>query len=90
LNLPFYYNNDDYDEVLFYHCGDFFSRGNIKGTRVTFHSAGFTHDPHPKAFEAKEECKKTFTDEVALMLDTLDIYDSAVVLEKTEYVNSWH
>ncbi len=24
LKVPFYHNNDDYDEVLFYHAGDFF------------------------------------------------------------------
>jgi homogentisate 1,2-dioxygenase len=30
LKVPFFHNNDDYDEVLFYHAGDFFSRDNIK------------------------------------------------------------
>ncbi|HGF7235848.1 TPA: homogentisate 1,2-dioxygenase, partial [Vibrio cholerae] len=49
LKVPFYHNNDDYDEVLFYHAGDFFSRDNIEAGMVTFHPAGFTHGPHPKA-----------------------------------------
>ncbi len=52
LKVPFYHNNDDYDEVLFYHAGDFFSRDNIERGMVTFHPAGFTHGPHPKAFQA--------------------------------------
>ena len=30
LKVPFFHNNDDYDEVLFYHAGDFFSRDNIE------------------------------------------------------------
>ena len=29
LKVPFFHNNDDYDEVMFYHAGDFFSRDNI-------------------------------------------------------------
>jgi homogentisate 1,2-dioxygenase len=33
LKVPFFHNNDDYDEVLFYHAGDFFSRDNIKPGR---------------------------------------------------------
>ncbi|MGI3026904.1 homogentisate 1,2-dioxygenase, partial [Vibrio cholerae] len=63
LKVPFYHNNDDYDEVLFYHAGDFFSRDNIEAGMVTFHPAGFTHGPHPKAFKAGMEYKKKFTDE---------------------------
>src|SRR5262249_34204138 len=30
LKVPFFHNNDDYDEVLFYHAGDFFSRDHIE------------------------------------------------------------
>ncbi|TXZ20294.1 homogentisate 1,2-dioxygenase, partial [Vibrio cholerae] len=70
LKVPFYHNNDDYDEVLFYHAGDFFSRDNIEAGMVTFHPAGFTHGPHPKAFQAGLEYRKKFTDEVAVMIDT--------------------
>jgi enoyl-CoA hydratase/carnithine racemase len=51
LKVPFYHNNDDYDEVIFYHRGEFFSRDNIKPGMVTFHPCGFTHGPHPKAFQ---------------------------------------
>ncbi len=52
LKVPFYHNNDDYDEVLFYHAGDFFSRDNIEAGMVTFHTSGFTALPHPEAVNA--------------------------------------
>ncbi|MFA3789699.1 homogentisate 1,2-dioxygenase [Aliiglaciecola sp. SL4] len=92
LKVPFYHNNDDYDEVLFYHQGDFFSRDNIEKGMVSFHPAGFTHGPHPKAFAAGRAHKKTFTDEVAVMLDTRDALQVAEVsslVENADYVNSW-
>ncbi|WP_370259747.1 homogentisate 1,2-dioxygenase [Idiomarina sp.] len=92
LKVPFYHNNDDYDEVLFYHEGDFFSRDNIDRGMVTFHPAGFTHGPHPKAFKAGLEHKKKFTDEVAVMLDTrdaLEASDAAMSVENPDYVFSW-
>ncbi|RUO25786.1 homogentisate 1,2-dioxygenase [Aliidiomarina minuta] len=92
LKVPFYHNNDDYDEVLFYHAGDFFSRDNIDRGMVTFHPAGFTHGPHPKAFQAGREHKKKFTDEVAVMLDTrdsLEVGEAADAVENPDYVYSW-
>lgn len=92
LKVPFYHNNDDYDEVLFYHAGDFFSRDNIDRGMVTFHPAGFTHGPHPKAFKAGQEYKKKFTDEVAVMLDTrdaLEVGEAANSVENPDYVYSW-
>jgi len=92
LKVPFYHNNDDYDEVLFYHAGDFFSRDNIERGMVTFHPAGFTHGPHPKAFQAGREYRKKFTDEVAVMLDTRDALEmgpAALATENPDYINSW-
>ena len=49
LKLPFFHNNDDFDEVIFYHRGNFFSRDNIHPGMMTIHPCGFTHGPHPKA-----------------------------------------
>ena len=72
LKVPFFHNNDDYDEVLFYHAGDFFSRDNIHPGMVTFHPCGFTHGPHPKALKNAFESKKPATDEYAVMIDTRD------------------
>lgn len=92
LKVPFYHNNDDFDEVLFYHKGDFFSRDNICPGMVTFHPSGFTHGPHPKAYHAATQGGKTETDEVAVMIDTrdaLELGEIAQELEIPEYVNSW-
>ena len=67
LKVPFYHSNIDFDEVLFYHQGNFFSRDNIDAGALTFHPQGINHGPHPKAFKNSEH--KTFTDEFAVMID---------------------
>ncbi len=92
LKVPFFHNNDDYDEVLFYHAGDFFSRDNIKPGMVTFHPCGFTHGPHPKALKNAFKSAKPATDEYAVMLDARDalqVGDAASATEFTGYVDSW-
>ncbi|MCB1691108.1 MAG: homogentisate 1,2-dioxygenase, partial [Pseudomonadales bacterium] len=92
LKVPFFHNNDDYDEVLFYHLGNFFSRDNIDRGMMTFHPCGFTHGPHPKALKKSMEDPATFIDEVAVMVDTragLSISDAARAVEVDAYVNSW-
>ncbi|MCO7227215.1 homogentisate 1,2-dioxygenase [Pleionea sp. CnH1-48] len=92
LKVPFYHNNDDFDEVLFYHAGDFFSRDNIDAGMITFHPSGFTHGPHPKAFEAGRNYAKKETDEVAVMLDTRDplqVGESTSAVENPAYADSW-
>ena len=92
LKVPFFHNNDDYDEVLFYHAGDFFSRDNIDAGMVTFHPCGFTHGPHPKALKNAFEQKKAATDEYAVMIDTrdaLEIGELPAGVENLDYVNSW-
>ena len=92
LKVPFFHNNDDFDEVIFYHRGKFFSRDNIHPGMITFHPRGFTHGPHPKARENAFEQKSGETDEVAVMIDTRDplLVDSASEsVEWPDYVNSW-
>ncbi len=92
LKVPFFHNNDDYDEVLFYHAGDFFSRDNIKAGMMTFHPAGFTHGPHPKALKNALTPSKPATDEYAVMIDTRDPLDpqpGADAAEVKAYVDSW-
>ena len=92
LKVPFYHNNDDYDEVLFYHQGEFFSRDNIHPGMITYHPVGFTHGPHPKAMENAFEQKSRGTNEVAVMLDTrdpLEIDERATAIEWDDYVDSW-
>ncbi|MBW7836406.1 MAG: homogentisate 1,2-dioxygenase [Sphingomonadales bacterium] len=92
LKVPFYHNNDDYDEFIFYHRGEFFSRDNIKPGMTTYHPWGFTHGPHPKAFKAGEKFARKETDEVAVMIDTrfaLEVAKDAEGIELKDYVNSW-
>src|ERR1700753_3184844 len=92
LKVPFFHSNDDFDEVIFYHAGDFFSRDNIEPGMVTFHPAGFTHGPHPKAFAAGAKAAKIMTDEVAVMIDArdaLDMSEAATAQEVTAYADSW-
>lgn len=92
LKLPFYHSNDDIDEVLFYHRGQFQSRDDIRPGMVTFHPAGFVHGPHPKAFARAMNAPPTFTDEVAIMLDARDPLEAtaeAGCLECMAYEHSW-
>jgi len=92
LKVPFYHNNDDYDEVIFYHRGDFFSRDNIKPGMVTLHPCGFTHGPHPKAFAAGAKHARKETDEYAVMIDTrypLTVAALPEGVENRSYVDSW-
>lgn len=92
LKVPFYHNNDDYDEVLFYHAGDFFSRDNIHPGMLTFHPCGFTHGPHPKALNNAFQQKKEATNEYAVMLDTrdaLEVGDLPAGIEVDGYSKSW-
>ncbi len=90
LRVPFYHRNTDYDEVLFYHAGNFFSRDNIHPGMVTLHPSGFPHGPHPKALA--NQAKLARTDEAAVMLDTVNalrISPEAEMVEWQEYWESW-
>lgn len=93
LKVPFFHNNDDYDEIIFYHKGSFFSRDNIYPGMMTVHPCGFTHGPHPKAFKAgAKKPQKKETDEVAVMIDTrqsVEISKDLFDTEWTGYVDSW-
>jgi homogentisate 1,2-dioxygenase len=93
LRVPFFHNNDDYDEMIFYHRGQFFSRDNIHPGMMTLHPSGITHGPHPKAFSAGQTHSRQETDEVAVMIDARDALEVADLPEGVEwagYVDSWH
>jgi len=92
LKVPFFHSNDDYDEVIFYHRGEFFSRDNIHPGMITYHPLGFTHGPHPKAMEHALEPRSHGTDEVAVMIDTrdgLEVDEQACPIEWEAYADSW-
>jgi homogentisate 1,2-dioxygenase len=90
LKVPFFHQNIDYDEVIFYHDGDFFSRDNLHAGMMSFHPAGFPHGPHPKAF--KSASHKTHTNEYAVMIDSraaLLADPRAEGVELKQYWQSW-
>jgi len=92
LRVPFFHSNNDFDEVIFYHRGSFFSRDNIAPGMVTLHPCGFPHGPHPKAFQAGATRTRAETDEVAVMIDARDALDVAPLPDGVEwpgYVDSW-
>ncbi len=87
LKVPFYHSNIDYDEVLFYHAGDFFSRDNIGPGALTFHPQGIHHGPHPKAFQKGQD--RTHTDEFAVMIDAKNPLQTTKWFEENENKNYW-
>jgi len=92
LKVPFFHNNDDYDEFIFYHRGQFFSRDNIHPGMVTLHPCGFPHGPHPKAFAIGQKAVRKETDEVAINIDArdaLEVGPAAAAIEWDGYVRSW-
>jgi homogentisate 1,2-dioxygenase len=90
LRVPFYHSNIDFDEVLFYHSGEFFSRAGIDAGMITFHPQGIHHGPHKKAVERSAQA--TRTNETAVMIDTkrpLKVLASAESIEQKDYWKSW-
>jgi homogentisate 1,2-dioxygenase len=90
LRVPFYHRNTDFDEFIFYHDGDFFSRDNIRAGMATLHPRGIHHGPHPKALA--NQYLKTQTDEYAVMLDGLNpihVLPAGVAVEWPDYWMSW-
>jgi homogentisate 1,2-dioxygenase len=88
--VPFYHRNIDYDELLFYHAGEFFSRHGIAPGALTLHPQGIPHGPHPRAFEAARA--KIGTNEVAVLVETTAPLRLTPEAEKAEipgYATSW-
>lgn len=90
LKVPFYHSNIDYDEVIFYHEGDFFSRDHMEAGAITLHPRGINHGPQPKAIAAQHSMKRT--NEIAVMIDSvkpLKMAPAARALEIKDYWKSW-
>ncbi len=88
--VPFWHRNIDYDEVIFYHEGNFFSREGIDVEMVTWHPYGVHHGPHPGAHEHQFE--KEFLEEYAVMVDTrnpLQLTEEGRNIEWLEYWKTW-
>lgn len=90
LKVPFYHRNMDYDEVLFYHRGNFFSRAGIQPGMLTLHPQGIHHGPQPQAVEASK--RKTHTEEVAVMIESrrpFVVLPEFEAVEQKDYALSW-
>jgi homogentisate 1,2-dioxygenase len=80
----------DYDEALFYHQGNFFSRAGIQPGMMTLHPQGIHHGPQPQAVDASRT--KTSTDEVAIMIESRTPFTVLPELEPVEvkdYAQTW-
>jgi homogentisate 1,2-dioxygenase len=102
LRLPFFHRNVDYDEVIFYHRGEFFSRAGIGEGMLTFHPRGLHHGPQPGAVERDARSAAAANgdgqpsprraEEYAVMVDArhaLDPTPEAAGIEADGYVMSW-
>lgn len=90
MKVPFYHSNIDFDEVLFYHSGQFFSRAGIETGMMTFHPQGIHHGPQADAVKRTQNVHRT--NEVAVMIDTkrpLRVATEATQVENGEYWKSW-
>ena len=90
LRVPFYHRNTDYDEMLFYHQGDFFSRAGIQPGMLTLHPQGIHHGPQPQAVSAAKG--KTQTSEVAVMVESktpFTVMPEIEAVEIKDYAMSW-
>jgi homogentisate 1,2-dioxygenase len=90
LKIPFYHRNIDFDEVLFYHEGNFFSRSDIRPGTLTLHPQGIHHGPHPGAVEASKT--QSETNEIAVMVESRHpfyVMLEAEAVELKNYAMSW-
>lgn len=90
LRVPFYHRNTDYDEVLFYHDGEFFSRAGIRPGTLTLHPQGIHHGPQPQAIQASKT--KVATSEVAVMVESkapFTVLPETESVEIKDYALSW-
>lgn len=90
VKVPFYHSNIDYDEVIFYHAGEFFSRSDIELGMFTFHPQGIHHGPQKAAVERSKDARRT--NEIAVMIDTLNplkVAREAESCENKDYWKSW-
>lgn len=70
IPAPYYHNNIDSDEVLYYVDGEFMSRKGVSAGSMTLHPGGIPHGPQPGKTEASVGMKGT--EEYAVMIDTFE------------------
>lgn len=93
MKLPFFHNNEDCDEVIFYHSGVMGSRGNaVSSGMFTLNPMGFTHGPHPQTLPHMFSHPAKSFEYYSIAIDTMDqlqvpeLPDGCEVLE---FSKSW-
>lgn len=93
LKLPFFHNNDDYDEVIFQHEGKLSSRSpSVRPGVLTYHPSGITHGPHPEMLPFLFDVPSGKTESYSIMIDTrdpLNVMPAATTFEDVQYAESW-
>lgn len=90
IPAPYFHNNIDSDELLYYVDGEFMSRKHVEKGMLTLHPGGITHGPHPGTIQKSIGAKETL--ELAVMIDTfkpLLMTNYAVPIEDQDYYLSW-
>lgn len=90
IKVPYAHSNVESDEVLYYVRGQFGSRRGVEVGSLTLHPHGIPHGPHPGTIMASRNA--TFTDELAVMVDTfkpLKIAQGAIAFDDSNYPYSW-
>jgi homogentisate 1,2-dioxygenase len=90
IPAPYYHNNIDSDEVLYYVDGDFMSRADIDAGYLTLHQKGLPHGPQPG--KAEHSIGQSQTDEYAIMVDTFNPLLKTAHVKKImveDYSRSW-
>ena len=90
IPAPYFHNNVDSDEVLYYLDGDFMSRKGVSAGSLTWHPGGIPHGPQPGRTEASVGVERT--DEYAFMIDTFEPLKPTVKVQECEddnYPQSW-
>ena len=90
--IPYYHDNVDSDEVMFYVDGDYSARkGSAIGRgSISLHPGGHSHGPQPGAVESSLGTE--FLDELAVMVDTfrpLELGEAGRASDDGKYAWSW-
>jgi homogentisate 1,2-dioxygenase len=90
IPAPYFHNNIDSDEVLYYLDGDFMSRKGVSSGSLTWHPGGIPHGPQPGRTEASVGVART--DEYAFMIDTFEPLKPTMKVKEClddNYPKSW-
>jgi len=90
IKVPYAHSNIESDEVLYYVRGQFGSRRGVESGSFTLHPHGIPHGPHPGTIVASRGV--TYTDELAVMIDTfapLHVAANAASFDDPNYPFSW-